>query len=152
MNVMQYMPLIICLVAGNAVAQQSATVQFGYDNAGNRIARFEYRNSTAQEEENIARYEERIEDLPWSEITDGQKIDRFKVFPNPATTHFQISTEDAGTHRWFYALFDAKGTVHYHGELTTLPYELSFSELPPGTYYLSLRAAEEFQSFTIVKF
>lgn len=82
-------------------------------------------------------------------LASGKLQEALKIWPNPFTQSFKITTTDAAEAE--YELFDTMGKRLLYGK-TLSSVEVNTNDLPPGIYYLRLSEADQIKrSMPVIK-
>ncbi|MFA5418284.1 MAG: T9SS type A sorting domain-containing protein [Bacteroidales bacterium] len=137
------------------LSQEHNTVEFDYDDAGNRTLRrtIYLIPITKALEEGIVdtlqnRYTEKS--IPADEVVLGDVI--IHVFPNPTFGRFSVRLENLSeSDKVLYSLFTLTGQLVYKGEISNAEIEMNLQDQKNGTYLFKLSINSEITTWKVIK-
>ncbi|MEZ4909041.1 MAG: T9SS type A sorting domain-containing protein [Saprospiraceae bacterium] len=140
--------LVAILSMQIVVNSQSCGINYDYDNAGNRIERYQCITSPMIGNETVVK--QIIEDLEIVEIEQRNidNLNSFVVFPNPTSGYFYIEKKDLSSNASVY-IFSEKGSM-----ILKQPYgsgEFDISDFLSGVYFIVVTENKNTSIAKIVK-
>lgn len=134
---------------------QPETIHFEYDAAGNRFAKYVFRNMNFEETDSIVQLQPQLTPLlPEVEQNDVLEVEAgdFILYPNP-TREFVIIDNPTltKTGNWNYQMYNTGGVLMLEGSSNSFPLQIDFSNIARGNYYLRLSSETISQTFSIIK-
>lgn len=136
-----FIPFFVAL-SMSCLAVGQSTVQFSYDNVGNRIQRKVSFSLIAESAENT------LESL--SSINQEDELKITKVYPNPTDDYLIVEVKQL-TPDLQVKLIDGAGRVLIHQALKDLNTELRLLDLQAGTYIVLIRGEGLHAEWKVVK-
>ena len=145
---MKYLSIITFLVCVTVCSIQAQTIQYSYDNAGNRIQRKVFVSIVSPEAEATAS----ARNSPFPEATTEQVAiqNSIKVFPNPAQNQLQITLGEELQNATI-ELFDLPGKLMIKSPLRGLNHSIDLTQQSSGEYILVVRNREFLGQWKVVK-
>lgn len=136
-------PLLACFFfSATLFAQQ--TVEFEYDEAGNRVLRqLSTKKSTDAEVDSL------FKDLSNRPTITGDHL--VKVYPNPTLGKINIEFSEINEKPSTYFITDQNGRKILNGENSKLLNTIDITHQGGGVYYLVIKAPEIYQVYKIIK-
>ncbi|MBU2554381.1 MAG: T9SS type A sorting domain-containing protein [Bacteroidetes bacterium] len=144
----------LCLLPMAMFAQDHNTVEFNYDDAGNRTLRH-----TIYVPETIVKAGDIIdtiqkntfeETIPVDEVSMGEIT--VQIFPNPTRGRFKVRLNNlAASDQVTYALYALTGQILFKGAINTTETELDLQDYENGSYLFKLVVNSQTTTWTIIK-
>jgi len=136
-------PLLACFFfSATLFAQQ--TVEFEYDETGNRILR-----QLATSKSTDAEVDSVFKDLNKPPTMIGDHL--VKVYPNPTMGKINIEFLEMSEETTTYFIIDQNGKQIMNGENSKLLNTIDITHQGGGVYYLVIKAPEIYQVYKIIK-
>ncbi len=133
---------------------QPETIHFGYDAAGNRTAKFVFRNLSVEETHSIVQVQPQLAPILAEEPLEPSTSEAsdFILYPNPTREYVIIDNPAlANSGNWNYQMYNTGGVLMLKGSSTSFPLQIDFSNIARGNYYLRLSSETISQTFSIIK-
>jgi len=145
--------VVFCLMAMALTAQDHNTVEFRYDDSGNRILRHTiFLAPTVIKGAAADTLQEEPDDKnqPADEVVILEKT--IRIFPNPTRGDFTVNinylTDDDKVN---YSLYSVTGQIISEGVIAGSETKVSLADYQNGTYFFKLKVNSDSNTWTIIK-
>lgn len=136
--------IFLFALLGNCILLYSQTVNFGYDDAGNRITRSISLKSTSQGD-SIYHQEQ-------PEIKDQIGEQQISIYPNPVQSEITVKIPELEEGEYAdISLYGQGGQLLYRNEKAGYNNIINFSEFPAGIYFMTITIREKSIQWKVVK-
>jgi len=142
-DLLRFFVSIVLLLSLGLRAVADGIINYGYDEAGNRVSAVRVINLRQAETDSTGKVKPMLHELTYHRIT---------IYPNPTDGNFSIEIGTPETiEQAFITIYSMSGTIIYRDDEPDAVNEIDITSSPDGMYLLIIRIDGENSTWKIIK-